>query len=430
MAGAGESPGAGPSAGQSANWMKYALAVLIALIVVLAGALAYVATQPRGPTGTVTYLIGVEIAITNQYATDGPLRRDGAFLAIDQMNAQLQAAGSPIRFQRIHEDSAGTPTGATTAFNSLLAAGVNVVVGPLSSAEVNAILPLANANEVVAISPSATAPSLAVDDFVFRVAPNDAFQSRALAKLLQDQGITKIGVIARDDDYGRGLANLLESTFEAAPYNGQATLVMYDPAATTHTTEVGLLSTAIAGFGADTATAVLIIAFEPDGVDILNLGRQDSTLGSVRWFGAETLRRNAFFPPAAAAEIARFIVDRNLTGFFPSAVRNPVVTQFETDYNAAFGRAPSPYAYYSYDAAMLGMLAVLRAGTDDGAAVRAMLPVVGQTYIGASGHKIFDEYGDFAASDYRVWHATFDGATYAFTEVGTWFYATDAIAWD
>lgn len=426
MAGVGESTGAGASA----NRMKYALAVSIAVIVVLAGSLAYVATLPRGTTGTVTYLIGVSIAITNQYATDGPLRRDGAFLAIDQMNDDLEAAGSPIRFQRIHEDSAGTPTGATTAFNSLIAAGVHVVVGPLSSGEVNAILPLANANELVAISPSATAPSLAVDDYVFRVAPNDAFQARALANLLQDQGISKVGVISRDDDYGRGLANLLESTYEAAPYNGQVTLVMYDPAATTHSTEVGLLSTAIAGFGADAATAVLIIAFEPDGVDILNLARQDATLSSVRWFGSETLRRTAFFPPAATTEVAQFIVNRNLTGFFPSPAANPVVAKFEADYNAAFGRAPSPYAYYSYDAAMLAMLAILRAGTGDGAAIRAMLPVVGETYVGASGHKIFDEYGDYAAADYRVWHATFDSATYAFTEVGTWFYATDTIVWD
>jgi len=427
MAGAAETAGTGGAASR----MKILLAVLVAIIIVLAGALAYVATLPRGPTGgPVTYLIGVEIAITNQYATDGPLRRDGAYLAIDQMNAQLLAAGSPIQFQRIHEDSGGSPTGATNSFNALLSAGVKIVVGPLSSGEVNAVMPLANANQVVAISPSSTAPSLAVDDYMFRVAPNDAFQARALAKLLQDQAITKVGVIARDDDYGRGLANLLKSTYEAAPYSGQVTLVMYDPTATTHTTEVGLLSTAINGFGADAQTAVLIIAFEPDGVDILNLARQDTPLSSVRWFGSETLRRTAFFPPTAAPEIGQFVVQRNLTGFFPSAVRNPVVVKFEADYNARFGRAPSPYAYYSYDAAMLLMLSVLRAGTYDGPAVRAMLPIVGQTYIGASGHKIFDQYGDYAAADYRVWHATFDGTNYAFTEVGTWFYATGNLVWD
>lgn len=311
--------------------MKGLLAVFVILSVVLAGALAYVATQPRGTTGTTTYTIGVEIAISNQYATDGPLRRDGAFLAIDQMNAQLVAAGSPIRFQRIHEDSQGTAQGAADSFNALIGAGVNVVVGPLSSGEVNAVMPLANANEVVAISPSSTAPNLAVDDFVFRVAPNDAFQAAALAELFDTQGITKVSIISRDDDYGRGLANLLEATFEAAPYSGQVDRIMYDVASTNHATEVGLLAQSVSNFGADTATAVLAIAFEPDGLDIFGLARQDATLSSVRWFGSETVRRTSFFPPAAPQNIADFLVARNLTGFFPSPARNPVVIQFEAD---------------------------------------------------------------------------------------------------
>jgi len=411
--------------------MWKATAVLfIVLTIALAGALAYVATLPRGTSGNVTYLIGVEIAISGTYAADGPLRRDGAFLAVDQMNAQLTAAGSPVQFQRIHEDSGGTPTGATNAFNALLAAGVKVIVGPVSSGEVNAIMPLANANHVVSISPSSTAPQLALDDYSFRVAPNDAFQARALCRLFASQGIANVGIIARNDDYGKGIANLTQSLFQAAPFNGQVTKIMYDPAATNHANEITALSTAIAGFGSPATSAVLIVAFETDGLDILNLARQDGTLNSVRWFGSETLRRSAFLPPAAPIPIGDFLVARNLTGFFASAAKNPVVTAFEQAYNAAYGRAPSPYAYYAYDAAWIAMLAVLRAGKYDGAAIRAMIPLVGMQYIGASGHKIFDQYGDFAAADYRVWHVDLSGSTYSFQELGTWFYATDKIVWD
>jgi branched-chain amino acid transport system substrate-binding protein len=405
-------------------------AVFIVLTIVLGGGLAYVATLSRPTTGTVTYPIGIEIAISGSYATDGPLRRDGAFLAVDQMNDQLTAAGSPIRFQRIHEDSGGTPTGATNSFNALLAAGVKVVVGPLSSGEVGAIMPLANANKVVSISPSSTAPRLAADDYSFRVAPNDAFQAKALCRLFAATGVTKVGVIARNDDYGLGIANLTESIYKAAPFNGQVTKVMYDPAAPTHASEVTALSTAIAGYGTGAQTAVLIVAFETDGLDILDRARQDPTLSSVRWFGSETLKRTAFLPPTAPTAIGDFLVARNLTGFFASAAKNPVVTAFETAYNAKYGRAPSPYAYYAYDAAWIGMLAVLRAGKYDGEAIRAMIPLVGMQYIGASGHKVFDKFGDYAAADYRVWHVTHPGTTYAFTEVGTWFYATDTIRWD
>jgi branched-chain amino acid transport system substrate-binding protein len=412
------------------NTWKILAAVFIVLTIVLGGGLAYVATLSRGTTGTVTYPIGIEIAISGTYATDGPLRRDGAFLAVDQMNDQLAAAGSPVRFQRIPEDSGGTPTGATNSFNALLAAGVKVIVGPLSSGEVGAIMPLANANKIVSISPSSTAPRLAAVDYSFRVAPNDAFQAKALCRLFATAGITKLGVIARDDDYGRGIANLTENIFKNAPFNGQVTKVMYDPAASTHTNEVATLSTAINGYGTTAQTAVLIVAFETDGLDILDKARQDPTLSSVRWFGSETLKRTAFLPPTAPTQIGDFLVARNLTGFFASASKNPVVTSFEQNYTAKYGRAPSPYAYYAYDAAWIAMLAVLRAGKYDGEAIRAMIPLVGMQYVGASGHKVFDANGDYAAADYRVWHVTHPGTTYGFTEVGTWFYATDTIRWD
>jgi branched-chain amino acid transport system substrate-binding protein len=411
------------------NTWKVLAVVFIVLTIVLGGGLAYVATLPRGTAGTVTYPIGVEIAISGGYAVDGPLRRDGAFLAIDQMNDQLTAAGSPIRFQRIHEDSGGTTTGATNSFNALVAAGVKVVVGPLSSAEVGAIMPLANANKVVSISPSSTAAQLALDDYSFRVAPNDAFQARALARLFAVSGIENVGIIARNDDYGKGLANLTEGLFKAAPFNGNVTKIMYDPMATNHASEVTALSTAIAGYG-PSKTAVLIIAFESDGIDIMDRARQDATLSGVRWFGSETLKRTAFLPPTAPMAIGDFLVARNLTGFFASAANNPVVTAFAAAYNTKYGRAPSPYAYYAYDAAWIAMLAVLRAGKYDGEAIRAMVPLVGMQYIGASGNKIFDQNGDYAAADYRVWHVTQAGTTYSFTEVGTWFYATDSITWD
>lgn len=406
------------------------LAVLIALVVILAGTTAYFALRPAGTAGgTVTYVIGVEIAVSGPYAADGPLRRDGAFLAINQMNAQLQAAGSPIRFERVHVDSEGTAARAIAQFESLVAAGVQVVVGPLSSAEVGAIAPLADSNRVVAISPSATAPRLALDDFVFRVAPNDAFQARAVTTLLDDLGVSNVAIMARDDDYGRGIANLTENIVETE-YGGTVERVMYSTTTTDYSADVGVLSDRVTTLGAGAGTAVLLVAFEDDGIAILNLARQDNALSAVRWFGSESVKRPKFLDASTPTEIKDFLVARNLTGFFPSPQRSPVVEKFEADYLAAYSRAPSPYAYYSYDAAMLAMLSILRAGVYDGAAIRSVLPEVGRTYIGASGHKVFDQYGDYAAADYRIWHVTLDASTYAFTEIGTWFYASDTIAWD
>src|SRR5439155_15706161 len=73
--GAMAAPPSEVAAGGMNKW-KVLTAVFVVLTIVLAGGLAYVATLPRGTSATVTYPIGVEIAISGTYATDGPLRRD------------------------------------------------------------------------------------------------------------------------------------------------------------------------------------------------------------------------------------------------------------------------------------------------------------------------------------------------------------------
>src|SRR3990172_9146251 len=279
--------------GTAKSSSKILLAVLVALVVVFAGTTAYFALRPTGTGGgTVTYVIGVEIAVSGPYAADGPLRRDGAFLAIDQMNAQLQAAGSNIRFERIHVDSAGTASGAIAQFEALVAAGVQVVVGPLSSAEVGAIAPLADTNRVVSISPSATAPRLALDDFVFRVAPNDAFQARAVTTLLDELGVSNVAIMARDDDYGRGIANLTENIVETE-YGGAVERVMYSTSTPDYSADIGVLSDRVDTFGTGADTAVLLVR-RRDARDAV-----DPPCRRVR------RRRDPLRPPGGRADVRR-----------------------------------------------------------------------------------------------------------------------------
>src|SRR6266571_597008 len=86
------------------------LVVAIVVILILGGALGWALLQLGTPAQPlVTYPIGLAIAVSGPaYEGDGASRRDGAQLAIDQMNAPLGAAGSPIRVQGVPEDTQGT----------------------------------------------------------------------------------------------------------------------------------------------------------------------------------------------------------------------------------------------------------------------------------------------------------------------------------
>jgi len=410
-----------------------ALVIAIVVIVILAGALGWALLQISAPAPQqINYPIGLAIATTGPtYATDGPIRRDAALLAIDQMNAQLEAAGSPVRFQSIHEDTAGTPDGATRAFNALAAAGVRVVVGPLSTGEVSAIRDFATQNKIVSISPSSTGVAAAIpNDYVFRAPPTDIPQSKALAQLIDELGFTKVAIIARNDDYGKGFSDLFESTFETR-YGGQVTRIAYDPATQDLATEVQQLASDVQTLGPGANTAVLMVAFEGDGLEILGEARLSTVLANVRWFGSESTRRTAFLNQSAVPDIVQFLRDVQFTGFFASPSLNPVSVAFEQAYVAKYPtRDPkkSPYSYYSYDSARLAMLAILAAGKYDGEAAAKMLPIVASTYLGASGHKLMDANGDAIAADYTAWRVALDANNKAFyQEFARWVFASETL---
>lgn len=370
--------------------------------------------------------IGLAIAVSGGYSVDGPRRLHGAQLAIEEFNAILEKAGAPFRFKGVHEDTGSKPEGAVNVINRFASLGIQVVVGPLSTSETKAVMPIANEQHIVVISPSSTGAAAALpNDFVFRMPPPDTAQGPALAQLIYKLGYEKVAVIARDDDYGRGLANLFEQKF--TELGGQVQKILYQPNQPDYSNEVNQLSTAVSQFGADEKTAVLIIAFDTDGTNILEHASRDPVLSSVRWFGPDSMKRKTFLPPDAPEEIATFMMNTNFTITFPAIARNPVTEHFEQAYKERWGEDPTPYAYYAYDAAWVAMLSIVTAGKYDGSAVQAILPEVAAKYIGATGQKVLNENGDAAFADYEIINVVKTDGTYEFKVVGVLHAATGTV---
>lgn len=398
-----------------------------------------VTTQTAVQTQTVTvtatptrveYTIGFAMGVSGPYAVDGPVRRDGGILAIEHINAYLESIGSPVRFKFVHDDTKGTAADALKVIQSMYAAGIRVVVGPFASGEVRGVSEFVNTNKMIIISPSSTSPLLAATDYVFRVVPTDLFQARVLAQLLNKDGIRKVAIIARNDDYGKGLTDSFEKIF-VENYRGRVVKLLYTVGQPDYAAEVTRLSSLVAELGVGPDTAVLIIAFEDDGLNILGHARLDARLSGVRWYGSETLRRPAAYLPApdgrATPEIAEFLNRVKLTGVFASPRGGPLASKFEADYRARFGRDPSPYAYFTYDAVWIAALAILHAGKYDADAVRAAIPQVGERFVGVTGYKAFDEFGDARGSDYTIWQYRLVDGKYAFKDIGTWRYPAEVI---
>ena len=384
------------------------------------------AGQGGGLSGEIP--IGLAIAVSGGYSVDGPRRLNGAMLAIEEFNSFLEQVGAPFRFKPIHEDTGSKPEGAVNVLNRFAGLGIKVVVGPLSTSETKAVMPIANEKKIVIISPSSTGKAAALpDDYVFRMPPPDTAQGPALAKLIKGMGYEKLVIIARDDDYGRGLANLVEENFKNM--GGQVSVITYQPNLPDYANEVNQLSTEVSKFGADEKTAVLIIAFDTDGTNILEHASRDPVLGKVRWFGPDSMKRNTFLPPDAPKEIADFLMSVNFLVTTPSIARNPVTEHFEQAYQQKYGESPTPYAYYAYDAAWVAMLSVVAAGKYDGEAVKQILPQVAFRYMGATGHKVLDQNGDAAFAAYDLSTVVEENGEYKFKVVGIIDSATGQITW-
>lgn len=390
----------------------------------LAGLIALALTLFAAAAAQQTVPIGVLVPLTGGGAAEGPYLRNAAELAFDEIHEMLEAAGNPLRFNLIVEDTRTTPEGGLEAIESVANAGARVVIGPWSSASSSGARAYANANRVLIVSPSSTSPALAIpDDYLYRLVTPDTLQGRAVAQLLAEEGIERVIVFHRGDSYGLGLAEPLRDAFTAA--GGEAHLLAFDPDLSDFAAEVDTLAREVRRLGE--GTAIMLIAFQPDGLNILGHARLNPTLGNARWFGSKDALSPVFFPPDAPEEIAQFMVDVNLTGFFPTPPNNPVRMAFEADYQERFGNAPSPWALYMYDAAWIAALTVLASGEYSGDNALAALPGVARHYIGASGHKLLNEDGDSAVGVYDLMVARDVDGTLKPVTIGSWDSGTEVI---
>jgi ABC-type branched-subunit amino acid transport system substrate-binding protein len=155
---------------------------------------------------------GALLPHTGALASAGPPIFAGARLAVQEINETGGVLGQPVEWLD-GDDGTNAQTALATA-DRLIAAGVQVMIGPAASGVSAAVLPKAVAAGRILFSPSATSEALSqLDDkgLFFRTAPSDKLQAKALADLVMRDGAEKVVVVARDDDYGMGLRDGIQA---------------------------------------------------------------------------------------------------------------------------------------------------------------------------------------------------------------------------
>lgn len=356
-----------------------------------------------------------EIKIGGLWGVTGPVSKfipplkDAADLAIKQVNEQ----GGLLKGDTLAMVLADTKCDGKTssaAANKLV--NINKVVainGALcSGATIAAANTVGIPGGVVMISPASTSPALTNlkdNDFIYRVCPADDFQGKILARVIKKRGIDSIAITYIQNDYGKGLAEALKSSYEAL--GGKvAGYAAHEAKKASYRSELATLKKGgaehlvVIAYAADSAPVIIRQSLERGyfrkfiGVDGVN---EDSMLAKIGW--------------------------QNVQGMFITNGGSIPGTDGEKAYNAAMkaykpNSLGKPFSANAYDATFMLALAIEAAGSTDREKIRdglrkiagpggtVILPgewakakkllAAGQkiNYQGAAGPHDFDKAGD------------------------------------
>ena len=398
--------------------------VALALIATLLLAACQPVQAPAGASGPQTYTLGVAQPFTGPLGSFGTDFGKGIDLAVEEMNAELEAAGSNVRFQVASADTEGTPDGAAKAVQTVVqSSGAQVVVGPLTTSEILGAKQFADDNGIVLVAPASSGMAGAIpDDNIFRLMnPPDAFGGKAFLQIIAQRGYQNLVILQVDDVFGNGLTELLQAGFAEAGGVGEVAVVKYAPDPPDLSGEVSSASAEVARLVASGSTAFFCICFLGDAQKVLQQATVDANLGTVDWLGVENLRNDELLADSAAAT---FLGSVNFTSVSSSERSTPNTQPFKDAFMAKHGSEPGPFTNYAYDAANVAMLSMI-AANNSGTGVKAILPFIANHYIGTQVQTYLDANGDQAIAYLAVYEVADDGSE--FVEIGAYDGATDIL---
>lgn len=293
-------------------------------------------------TGLTQLRIGGVGPTSGAYATYGISVKNGAQLAVDEINA----AGGVNGFQFIldFQDSQGDPTSAKNAYGKQMDDGMKVSLGGTLSGETASIVTEAKEDGILILTPSATAKSaIEGNDAAFRVCFNDPGQGTLAAKYIAQYKLgTKIALFYDSaTDYSTGIVE----TFKAACAEYGLTIVG-DPQTFTESTSTDF-STQINAIDATDADLVFMPIYAQEAASFLTQARESGKLKNVRFFGCDGL--DGIIQKIGESKLANAEGVFMLTPFAADDTAEDVV-RFVANYKAAFNATPDQFAADAYDA--------------------------------------------------------------------------------
>jgi len=328
--------------------------------------------------------VGAIISETGQTAEYGKQIRRGMELAAEQITAAGGVMGGRP-FQLIFVDDASDPKKALEIAKQLVEKDqVRALIGGVSSTVALGLTGYANSKGIVLLSPSASSPELTYNggEYFFRVHPSDMVEGQAMADMARKLGFQTAAIVAANDAFGQGIADVFEGHFESPNdkivlrenYTGPLTTELADSIAE-KLKEARPEVAYLAAYDFDVAT--LIEAMSRAGVRSVRFTTSAVKPDIVEMAG-DAAERLAFPHPS-----------------FDLEAGDETVAKFVEAYAKKYNSIPSIYAAYGYDAVKVLAAAINRTRIASPGEIMDHLREI--SYDGVTGPIDFDSRGDVAS---------------------------------
>jgi len=312
-----------------------------------------------------TVAIGAVFPLSGPIAYYGNESRDGALLAIEEINAAGGLLGKQLTL--ISEDDEGNAEKSVNAFTRLTTRNnVSFIIGSSASGATLAMAGLAQSNRILLISPSATNVDVTkVGDYIFRTCYIDPFQGIIGANFAYNTlRSRRAAVLYNTGDYSTGLADSFKRQFRAL--GGQ---VVADETYQLSNTNFNAQVTRIRAANPD--VVFLPNYYNDVALQAKQLRDQGITCALVGGDGWDSLTDNA------GSEV--------LNGYwatgFATDTTDPRGVAFIRAYERRFNKETSQFAALGYDSMMLIADAIRTAGTFDTTVVKGAMARINGSYI-------------------------------------------------
>ena len=341
-------------------------------------------TTGCGNTNSNEIKIGANLEMTGNTATFGQSATNGAKLAIKQVNAKGGVLGKQITL--VVADNKSDTAEAANAMQKLATQDkVIASIAPIASSSVMAAAQVNESAKILGISPTASNPNVTVDpetgkvrDYLFRATFIDPFQGAVMANFAKNTlKAQKAAVyIENSSDYSKGLGKFFKETFVQNGGN-----IVSDEAYLAKDTDFKATLTKIKASNPD---VIFVPGYYQEVGMIIKQAREIGItvpiLGADGWDSAK-------LPEIAGAEALN---NTFFSNHYSPDDNSPEIKNFVEAYKAEYGQVPDAFAALSYDATMMIIEAIKRAGVEDSVKVKDELAKT-KDYQGVSGSITLDE---------------------------------------